>query len=224
MKINAVNTTNAKAKQPNFKGKLADGAVNFISKHPMFITGLAGSSVIAQKIVMSSSEATIGPVMDVIIGKVITKATDEQDGRTNQSSKTQAIRTCSQSIGGTITGVIIRTLCILGSTALLMKAGQKAGGSIAKIINSENISKATDEYHYTKNIEEWGKTVGGALAIAVMMVTNFLIDAPLINAINKKMTAFFGRFNKDNAPQTPEPPKEAQATEVQATVEQGGNK
>ena len=37
-------------------------------------------------------------------------------------------------------------------------------------------------------MEKWGKTVGGAAATLVMLVTNFIIDAPFINWINKKAT------------------------------------
>jgi len=192
MKLSAIQTTN----QPNFRGKLADAAVNFVNKHPMAVTALAGSSVVAQKIVMSGSEATIGPMMDIGIGKAITKITKEEDGRTNQSSKTQAIRSCSQSVGGTITGVIIRSACIMASTALLMKAGEKAGGAVAKIVNEGVPSKAENLYEYTENAKKWGKTIGGAVAIGVMMFTNFLIDAPFINWLNKKMTEF---FSKDKA-------------------------
>ena len=40
---------------------------------------------------------------------------------------------------------------------------------------------------------KWGKTVGGAVAIAIMTVTNFIIDAPFINMINKKMTDIFDK-------------------------------
>ncbi len=226
MKINSLNSTNsinAQAKQPNFNGKLANQAVNFISKHPMFVTGLAGSSVIAQKIVMSGSEATIGPLMDIAIGKGITKITNEQDDRTNQSSKIQAIRTCSQSVGGTITGVLIRAACIFGSTALLMKAGQKAGGKIAEIINPTKISKAVDEYHYVKNAENWGKTVGGALAIAVMMFTNFVIDAPFINAINKKMTSFIDGLAKDKSKTIQAPEKAETSKDTKQESKEGIN-
>lgn len=197
MKIGSVKIQNNK---PSFKGKLANAAVNFVSKHPMAVAGLAGSSVVAQKIVMSGSEATIGPVMDLGIGKILTAATGEKDDRINQSSKTQAIRTCSQSVGGTITGVIIRSACIALSTLALMKAGEKAGGKIAQIINQGNngkvFSKTENLFEYTENIQSWGKTLGGAVAIGVMMFTNFLVDAPLINFLNKKMTNFIGSLKK----------------------------
>ena len=130
MKIQSIN------RNQNFKGFATD----FLMNNQNFVTGLAGSSVISQKVVMSGAEATIGPCMDVAIGKGITKIANEKDGKTNQSSKAQAIRTTSQAVGGTIVGVIIRGACIAAATALFSKVGEKAGGKIAQIINPENIS------------------------------------------------------------------------------------
>ena len=48
-------------------------------------------------------------------------------------------------------------------------------------------------YEFTEHMAKWGKTVGGAVAIAIMTVTNFIIDAPFINMINKKMTDIFDK-------------------------------
>lgn len=193
MKINSI-------QQQNFRGSLSDKLANAIVKHPKLLTGitaLAGCSVVSQKLVMSAAETTIAPVVDIGVGKTITKLTDEKDGRTNQSSKIQAVRTIAQTVGGTITGIIIRVGCITAATALCMKAGKKAGSKIADILTETsfgkiNVEKAEDLYKYHKNIEQWGKNIGGAAATCVMMVTNFLIDAPLINWINKKISPIFG--------------------------------
>ncbi len=182
MRINSIR------QQQNFKGGAADTALNFISKHQVGIAGLAGASVVAQKIVMSSAEAVVSPAIDIGIGEVITKATNEKDNRTRQSSKTQAIRTHAQAVGGTITGVAIRALCIFASTLLMSKLGEKAGSKIADIINPEKLSSAQNLYKYKENAEAWGKSIGGASAILVMMFTNFLLDIPLVNYINKKIT------------------------------------
>ena len=184
MKINSIQQQN----KQNFKGKIFDKATKFIAERPDVVTALAGSSVVAQKIIMSGSEAIVGPAMDIGIGHAITKATGETDGRTNESSKVQAIRTFSQSVGGTIVGVAIRLACIGACTALFMKCGEKAGSAIAKIVNENNLSKKADAYLYQDNMEKWGKTAGGAIATLVMLVTNFIIDAPFINWINKKAT------------------------------------
>ena len=196
MKINSIQQKN----NQNFKGmgsvykKITDGVVN----RPGLVSVLAGSSVVAQKIVMSGSEAVVGPIMDVGIGKVITKATGETDGRTNESSKVQAIRTFAQSVGGTIVGVCVRVACISAATYAFMKLGGKAGGKIASVVN-EGLSEAekANAFLHKDNMEKWGKTVGGALATIVMVGTNFLIDVPFINLINKKTTEIVDKFEKN---------------------------
>ncbi len=186
MRINSVNN------QQNFKGTAADKVVGFIAKHPGTMAALAGSSVIAQKVVMSAAEATIGPAMDITIGSTISKVTNEKDGRTKKSSKVQAVRTFSQAVGGTFVGVIIRGLCIAGATALCMKLGEKAGQKLGETFGDKAINLINDGvdksslYSRTKNASDWGKNIGGAAALLVMLVTNFIIDVPIINAINKK--------------------------------------
>ena len=201
MKLNSINQQN----NQNFKG-LGSWATKTFAKHPMAMVGLAGSSVVAQKIVMSGSEAVVGPVMDVAIGEVITKAAGETDGRTRESSKVQAIRTFSQSVGGTIIGVIIRLLCIGAVTALCAKGGEKLGGYLKKLVNEtaeattkEITGKANEinKYLKEKDLQKWGKSLGGAIATLVMLVTNFIIDAPFINWINKKATDVVDKFDKN---------------------------
>ena len=69
MKVNSI-------QQQNFRGGFSDKLASKIAKNPKLvgaIAGLAGCSVVAQKLVMSSGEATIGPVMDLTVGKAITK-------------------------------------------------------------------------------------------------------------------------------------------------------
>ena len=190
MKVNSI-------QQQNFRGSFTDKIANTIVEHPKAISaiaGLAGCSVVAQKIVMSAGEATIAPAIDIGVGKAITKITNEKDGRTNQSSKVQAARTIAQTVGGTITGIIIRCACIAGATALCAKAGSKAGGKIADILTESDKGKLKPEdiYRYREKMSSWGKNIGGAAATMIMMVTNFIIDAPLINAINKKISPLFG--------------------------------
>ena len=208
MKINSINQQQNKQ---NFNGIGYDKLVKRIVDSPAAVTALAGSSVVAQKIVMSGSESIVGPIMDIGIGHAITKATGETDGRTNESSKVQAIRTFSQSVGGTIVGVVIRVACIAAATALFAKVGEKAGGKIADIVNEANkegqrsFSKAENAFLYKDNMEKWGKNVGGAAATLVMLVTNFIIDAPFINWMNKKVTDVVDKFeNKKNNQQAKE--------------------
>lgn len=199
MKINQINKVNQINKHQNFNGNLMEK----VAKHPGIVATLAGSSVIAQKIVMSGAEGTIAPVMDIAIGKTITKVTDEKDGTTNENSKTQAIRTFSQALGGTIVGVIIRGACIAGATMLLSKAGEKAGRKVAELINPEKLTSKANNYEYVEKMASWGKSVGGAVALGVMLLTNFIIDVPFINKINKKVTEIVNKNGKSSE-QSPE--------------------
>ena len=112
--------------------KITDAVVN----RPGLVSVLAGSSVVAQKIVMSGSEAVVGPMMDVGIGKVITKATGETDGRTNESSKVQAIRTFAQSVGGTIVGVCTGITMSFGTNNIFLLAFYSLGGLISGVVST----------------------------------------------------------------------------------------
>ena len=196
MKVNSI-------QQQNFRGSFTDEMAKRIAKNPDIaskIVGLAGCSVVAQKLVMSAGEVTIAPAIDIGVGKAITAITNEKDGRTNQSSKVQAVRTISQTIGGTATGIVIRMACIGAATALCMKAGQKVGndlgGKIGAILAESELGKGRispeNVYAYSEKMASWGKSLGGAAATMVMMFTNFLIDAPFINWINKKISPVFG--------------------------------
>ncbi|MBQ8476794.1 hypothetical protein IJ531_07015 [bacterium] len=188
MKIQSIQQQNG-----SFKGLDITKAADFVANHPAAVATLAGSSVVAQKIVMSASEATLGPAMDIAVGKTITKITNEKDGRTNQSSKVQAVRTVSQTLGGTITGIAIRAICIGAMTYSLMKLGGAAGEGISKLVNPNNTKNL---YELQKNASALGKNMGGLLATFVMMVTNFLLDVPIINFINKKISDAVFKENK----------------------------
>ena len=194
MKVNSI-------QQQNFRGSFTDKLASKIANNPntvATVAGLAGCSVIAQKLVMSAGEVAIAPFIDIGVGKAITAATKEKDGRTNQSSKVQAARTVAQTVGGTITGIAIRYACIAGATALCMLAGKKIGeglsGTVGALLAESDKGRVNPEdlYNYREKMGAWGKNIGGAAATMVMMVTNFLIDAPFINWINKKISPVFG--------------------------------
>lgn len=198
-----VNSIQQQPNNQNFKGRIIDKAAKFVIDHPGATAFLAGSSVIAQKVIMSGSEAVIGPAMDVGIGKALTAINDEKDNRTNESSKAQAIRTFAQSTGGTIVGVAVRAVCIGAMTALAAKAGGKIGEKVAETFNSNKIDPK-EVFKFQENAKAWGKSLGGALSIFVMLFTNFLIDAPFINKINKVTTDFVNGLGKNKEPQQKE--------------------
>jgi len=184
MKIQSV-----KQQNNNFRGFDSTKIVETIAKHPGIVAGLASASVISQKMVMSASELAVGPAMDIAIGKTITKITNEKDGRTNQSSKVQAIRTASQTIGGTLTGVVVRAVCIGLMTSIFMKNGEKVTKNIGtNLYKAVNPKETENLYELSKRAGKLGREIGGALSVGVMMATNFLLDIPVINFINKKIS------------------------------------
>ncbi len=187
MKVNSIQQQNFRGLGEKFVNKLVDNP-----KTVAAIAGLAGCSVVGQKLVMSAGEATVGPMVDVGVGKAITAITNEKDGRTNQSSRVQAARTVSQTVGGTITGITIRLACIGAMTAACIAGGKKAGSAITNILTESGKINPENVYEYTEKMQKWGKALGGALATCVMMVTNFVLDVPIINYINKKITPLFG--------------------------------
>ena len=77
----------------------------------------------------------------------------------------------------------------------------KAGGKMA-----QKVAETAGDLAYDKaqNIKAWGKSLGGAFSIFVMLFTNFLIDAPFINKINKKVTDFIDNFEKNKETQQKE--------------------
>ena len=180
MKIESIRQQNN-----SFRGLDATRIVTGIAEHPGLVAGLASASVISQKLVLSASELALGPAMDIAIGKTITKVTDEKDDRTMQSSKLQAIRTASQTIGGTITGIIVRAVCIGLMTSVFMKGGQKIGTELYKAVNPKETKNL---YELSQRAGKLGRDIGGALSVGVMMFTNFLLDIPIINYINKKIS------------------------------------
>lgn len=169
----------------NFRGLNSSKLVKAIAEHPGVVATLASASVISQKLVLSASELALGPAMDIGIGKVITHAADEKDDRMNQSAKLQAIRTASQTIGGTITGVAVRAICIGLMTSIFMKSGQKIGTELYKAVNPKETKNL---YELSQRAGKLGRDIGGALSVGVMMFTNFLIDIPIINFINKQIS------------------------------------
>ena len=67
------------------------------------------------------------------------------------------------------------------------------GKIISKNVNVENT------FEFKENASKWGKNIGGALATAVMLVTNFIIDAPFINWVNKQSTNVVDKISNKRA-------------------------
>lgn len=110
----------------------------------------------------------------------------------DETKETSAIRSTAKAIASTLTGVIIREGCIIGTNALL---------------SNENIVKKLPKY-MTKDKGHTSAVIGTLMGLAVMMFTNFLIDVPLTD----KFTHLFmerakkkGRFKKKDSQKMPAP-------------------
>ncbi len=190
MKIQSIKQQN----NSSFRGLDVSKLSSYAANHPGVVAAIAGSSVVTQKLVMTATEATLGASMDLAVGKAITKASGEKDGRTNQSAKVQAVRTFSQTTGGAITGVTIRALCISAMTFALMKSGGKIGEMLSKATKMTGIKNI---YEKSQKASAIGKTLGGVVATVIMLGTNFLLDVPIINFINKKISDVVFKKDKD---------------------------
>lgn len=101
-------------------------------------------------------------------------------------------RTIAKIIAGTISGVIVRSGCINIIDKLTAKATEKTEFKDAtyKILSPKRLfpNDALEPGNiYTNKLKAYNKTLGTAAAVGVMLITNFLWDAP----VTKKLTNFF---------------------------------
>ena len=85
-----------------------------------------------------------------------------------------ACKNCAKAFVGSLTGFVIRKGCIKFVNHLIDK-GMLLPSDISGI------------KHYTQKVKNYGSTLGTALAILVMIGTNFLIDAPLTQILSSKI-------------------------------------
>ena len=95
--------------------------------------------------------------------------------------KVSVARTIAKIVAGTFTGFIIRKGCIKTIKALSQVPG-KGVPKYKTIFTPKDITKVnTDEYNQYRN------AMGTIVALVVMMVTNFAIDAPLTKFLTNKL-------------------------------------
>lgn len=114
-----------------------------------------------QRIVIGASAMFLQPVIDLKNKRV--------DDTTRQAA---ASRSFSRAIIGTISGIAVRGTCI----ELGKKLSEKG-----RYCFIDALKTATPE-----QVQNYSKAVGNAMALAVLLVTNFIFDVPLIN----KMSAY----------------------------------
>lgn len=178
-------------KSPNFKG------LSLGPKARKAFDTLGNIKSPGQRLIFGVSALAIHPVMD--------KMNPWVDEKTKETS---AIRSAAKAIACTVTGVIIREGCILGTDAIL---------------NNKNLSSKLPKY-MLKDKNHTAAVIGTLMGLGVMMFTNFIIDVPLCN----KLTTIFTKMrsgknagaNKAKTPKETTPaPKE---TAVQNNPEMPG--
>lgn len=142
-------------KSPNFKG------LNIGPKASKALDKLGALQSPGQRLAFGVAALALHPVMD--------KMNPWIDDETKETS---AIRSTAKAIACTLTGVIIREACILGTDALL---------------SNENIVKKLPQF-MTKDKGHTGAVIGTLMGLGIMMFTNFLIDVPLTDKLTHMFT------------------------------------
>lgn len=102
--------------------------------------------------------------------------------------KVSAARTVAKIIAGTTTGVLIRSGCIHAIDAFT-----KLPTEITPDMKFKNLRTLfTPSAGILKDLNQYKKSLGTILSLGVMVVTNFLLDAPLTKFLTNK---FVGRIN-----------------------------
>jgi len=108
----------------------------------------------------------------------------------DETKKTSAIRSAAKAIACTLTGVIIREACIIGTNALLN--GKKFASKLPEFV--------------TKDKSHSSAVIGTLAGLGIMMFTNFLIDVPLTDKLTHLFTKIANKKgNKGQAPKAPIP-------------------
>lgn len=115
--------------------------------------------------------------------------------------KVSAARTVAKIIAGTLTGVLIRSGCIHAIDAFT-----KMPHEIAQNMKFKKLRTLfTPSPGILDDLSQYKKSVGTIVSLAVMVVTNFLIDAPLTKFLTNKFVARINNNKNKNSQTQPEP-------------------
>ena len=142
-------------KSPNFSG------LNIGPKAQKALDKVGALQSPGQRLAFGVAALALHPIMD--------KMNPLVDDETKQTS---AIRSTAKAVASTLTGVIIREGCIIGTNAIL---------------NNKNLIKKLPEY-MTKDKGHTSAVIGTLMGLGVMIFTNFLIDVPLTDKFTNLFT------------------------------------
>lgn len=199
MKISSV------TENTNFKGGplvLGSAASNAFQK-------LAKWSSPEQRLVIGSTALFLQPLIDL-----------QNKNVDSETRELNASRSISRAIVGTATGFAIRKACIGLATSVAEKGPKSWLGRLLSSSNIENLKdhlkngaplkpelvknfQSMSEKRLQEVIVNYGKVLGTALALGVMLFTNFLVDVPCINKLSKKVHALlFKKKGQEVDPKT----------------------
>lgn len=116
--------------------------------------------------------------------------------------KVSAARTVAKIIAGTLTGVLIRAGCIKAIDLCCMLPNKINASTKFKSLRTLFTPEAAMT-GVLKDLNHYKKALGTILSLAVMVVTNFLIDAPLTKYLTNK---FVDKIHSKNPPKSSENP------------------
>lgn len=149
-------------------------AHNFSKDHEKFIEW-CGDHIRSpeQRLILGATALAIQPAIDLN-----NKDVDED------TRKISCARTIAKTLIGTATGFLVRYGCIK-LVESKSKIGKEVNKAIDRLFTPSCVTKHTGAFRHYKN------ALGTLLGVAVMLITNFAIDAPvtkiLTNYFNKKM-------------------------------------
>lgn len=177
------------------------GSLNASKGAQKLLTKAADFTSVQQRIALGVSALAFQPLIDLR-----NKDVDED------TRKVSAVRSAAKAIIGTTTGVIVRGGTILLGAMLFAK--RDAAGKIIKevaqngkkssyVLDPDKIKKICGDGF--KNLDEDAikripSVVGTIAALGVMLFSNFLVDAPLTNAVMGKINEVMDKhFSKKRA-------------------------
>ncbi len=131
-----------------------------------------------QRAVLGLAAITLQPMIDLR-----NKGVDEQ------TRKVSANRSFAKGLIGAMTGVAVRGGCMKAIECGFKN--EKLADKFSKIVSEEKTQAAIQKTKdYIKNgggAKKYASIIGTVIAMGVMLFTNFLIDAPLTNALTNKL-------------------------------------
>lgn len=163
MKISAFNNNS-----PKFKGISAQSV----------LTKAAGINSWQQRLALGATAVVFQPMIDMA-----NKDVDKETGRIS------ANRSFAKGLIGAATGITIRGGSMKAIEYILKN--EKMADRLAKITADNKteaaINKAKDFIKNKGGAKQYAGVLGTIAALGIMLVTNFLIDAPLTNLLTNKM-------------------------------------